>query len=265
MNHYQLSEILAKSSWRWAKAKANPHAYTLRKNWEDDKLFQEVVQYIRDHGYPVKFWGKPYTILNINGYRYWTMGCPINLKGKPHTILINKAAESYQHEYCDISKNYDDLFDEDCHKDEEIELMAKLELSGRVLDIGCGTGLVLDYKDINPEDYVGVDISQGMLDCLKEKHPDFKESAMLSSFEDFYDNSGFDTIISLFGSISYIEPAHIKRIRELLRGGGSAFLMFYKESYKPVTHLKTGLHPRVFGHTFKGEEFHEYTIVRIDK
>ena len=40
-----------------------------------------------------------------------------------------------------------------------------------VLDIGCGTGRVLDLVIVAPERYAGVDSSQAMLNLLLRKHP----------------------------------------------------------------------------------------------
>ena len=40
-----------------------------------------------------------------------------------------------------------------------------------VLDIGCGTGRVLDLGLVAPERYAGVDSSQAMLNLLVRKHP----------------------------------------------------------------------------------------------
>lgn len=40
-----------------------------------------------------------------------------------------------------------------------------------VLDLGCGTGRVLDLGVVSPESYAGVDSSQGMLNVLVRKHP----------------------------------------------------------------------------------------------
>lgn len=75
---------------RWIFAKTmpeSPHFYTLRREWERDEDFLEVVQAIRRYGYLEVYKGLRYTMLNVNGWKYWTMGAPL-----PQTILINRKA-----------------------------------------------------------------------------------------------------------------------------------------------------------------------------
>jgi len=95
MDNPEVGAIFEKLKWTFAKSMPkNPHYYTLRKNWEDDALFCAVVMYIRKNGKKVMFGKTQYIILIIDGYRYWTMGCPLNRPdGSPYTRLINKAKE----------------------------------------------------------------------------------------------------------------------------------------------------------------------------
>ncbi len=76
-----------RNNFRFAKTMPDaPHWYTLRKTWENDEEFVACVQFIRDHGNVEYFWGKPYTKLEHGGYKYWSMGYPLDV-----TILINRA------------------------------------------------------------------------------------------------------------------------------------------------------------------------------
>ena len=73
---------------RWVYAKTmprNPHEYTLRREWRNDPLFDEIVIHIREHGYVQYFAGRPYTLLDVGECFYWTMGGPVH-----ETILINR-------------------------------------------------------------------------------------------------------------------------------------------------------------------------------
>ena len=60
------------------------------------------------------------------------------------------------------------------------------ENGARVLDLGCGTGLELEeYFRLNPEaDVTGIDLSEAMLNVLKEKLPDRKIRLIPGSYFD---------------------------------------------------------------------------------
>lgn len=68
-----------------------------------------------------------------------------------------------------------------------------------LLDLGCGTGLELDeiFK-INPSLAVtGIDLTQAMLDKLKEKHPDKNLVLINASYFDWdFGNEKFETAVS---------------------------------------------------------------------
>ena len=72
-----------------------PHEYTLREKAPDEKLFERVVLYIRQAGYKANFGSVTYTYLDVDGWKYWTMGAPLGPTGRfdpqIHTILINRA------------------------------------------------------------------------------------------------------------------------------------------------------------------------------
>jgi len=62
-----------------------PHEYTTRRDVPIEE-FESFVRYIREHGYEAEFAGKTYTYLNVDGWRYWTMGAPLE-----ETTVINRA------------------------------------------------------------------------------------------------------------------------------------------------------------------------------
>jgi tRNA (cmo5U34)-methyltransferase len=68
-----------------------------------------------------------------------------------------------------------------------------------LLDLGCGTGLELDYifKKLPDVSVTGIDLTQAMLDKLKQKHPKKKLKLICGNY--FEANLGkniFDTVIS---------------------------------------------------------------------
>jgi len=92
MTKEKLQQILEAAKYRYAYTMRSwcPHWYTLRKTWDDDKLFEECVQAIRDLG-EVRPWpeGKPkywHTYFDAGEWSYWSMGAPLG-----ETTLINRA------------------------------------------------------------------------------------------------------------------------------------------------------------------------------
>jgi SAM-dependent methyltransferase len=74
--------------------------------------------------------------------------------------------------YDSVAACYDAHFDRpvDRWEDERLAAILRPYVQGKnVLDLGCGTGWLLDH--LTPAGYVGVDVSQAMLDELVRKHP----------------------------------------------------------------------------------------------
>lgn len=232
---------LLAAEYRYAKTMPeNPHWYTLRKTWADDEAFIECVEYIREVGYIEKYKGRKYTMFNLNGYKYWTMGAPIwGKNGEPCTILINKAKTAEPSEYDAIAEKYDKLFSDRSSIAENNDIFSKIRCRNgdRILDIGCGTGLFLEY--FRRRQYIGLDPSAQMLGQLVQRHREFAGNIAHCKFEEFHDDrDGFDLIVSLFGSANYVDPAAWRRVFRMLRPGGRVFAMFYQDDYTPVTYLK---------------------------
>lgn len=255
-----IGRSLERHDYRFAKTMPkNPHFYTMRHDWRNEE-FIKAVSYIREHGRLQMHWNKPYTVLDVNDFFYWTMGAPIG-----ETILINRKLRD-GHEYDCAAEGYDQLFSDPASLEENkavIDLIGDLSRS-RVLDVGCGTGLLLDY--VNPAQYTGIDPSAKMLERLVAKHAwaegRIKHTDLLS-----FVGQRYDFILGLFGSASYLTPDELGRIPALLNDGGKYFLMFFKEGYYPVTHTAFGLHVE-FG-TYDGipaaasiTEYHNFVIVK---
>jgi len=79
-------QFVAKAPWRFAKTMADtPHEYTVRGQTPDEE-FEAFVRYTREHGYKARFGRSTYMYLNLDGWKYWTMGWPVE-----KTIVINRA------------------------------------------------------------------------------------------------------------------------------------------------------------------------------
>jgi hypothetical protein len=229
-----VGRALAQGRWIFAKTMpANPHEYTLRREWADDALFLAVAQYIRDHGYPTRFQGRPYTQLDVNAHTYWTMPGPLL-----RTLLINRKARATAAPYDAIAPVYDTLFREPADQRLDHAVLALLgDLTPyRVLDVGCGTGWLLDHAAVGA--YTGIDPSRAMLARLAAKHP--AAHTVYTPLSAFVDGA-FDRVLALFGSASYLSDAEVARLPALCAPGGRYLAMAYAPGYVPVTYQRSGI------------------------
>ncbi len=144
----------------------------------------------------------------------------------------------------DVGKTYDNLAEayDDYHVDGKS--LAENRRIGRylrnfigptdvVIDLGCGTGLLLDLVDIPADRYVGLDISEGMLESARKKHPGYRfvQGDLQKEIKGLEDER-FTIAISLFGSPSYCELTPVAaNVRTLLQPGGRYFLMYCGPHY----------------------------------
>lgn len=106
--------------------------------------------------------------------------------------------------------------------------MAELVPAGakHVLDLGCGTGLELDelFK-LNPDVQVaGIDMTEEMLDCLRQKHPEKKLKLINASYFDVdFGKHIYEAVIS-FQSLhhfTHVQKSGLyKRVYDSLMAGG---------------------------------------------
>lgn len=142
-------------------------------------------------------------------------------------------------QYDEIADRYDTLFIDVSSLAENAEVGEMLRpLSGSVLDIGCGTGLLTEIMPIMPDMYYGIDPSEKMLNCFKKKHPSYTNLKCAAYDGYVIDCNKYDNIVALFGSASYLEN---KALLKLAMSDNRKFLMFYKEDYHPVTYEKCGV------------------------
>ena len=77
------------------------------------------------------------------------------------------------------------------------------DIKKSTLDLGCGTGILLDYYDKYINNYVGVDHSMEMLSIATDKHPN---SNFINDNISTYINNKlkYDVITSLFDTINHL-------------------------------------------------------------
>ena len=175
--------------WIFAKtyAETAPHSYVVegrtRGMSKDD--YVRAGRVIHTFGRPAKFYGMTSIYLTSpdGGLKWWTMNADVRDTG-----LINQATTErlYGVQNAPMTESgvdtpYDGLAScyDDCNPTSET-LAARLgeaaaALAGEhppaVLDVGCGTGRILDLGLTRPDRYAGIDPSTPMLNQLVRKHP----------------------------------------------------------------------------------------------
>ena len=208
-----------------------PHSYTLKRTWPGEDDFVEALRKMRAVERIEEFFkGYWYRRFNANGYKYWTMGATLD------HILINRAIHAPPFDpYAALCDSYDLAIherDSDVERSTRVYEALEIEPGTEILDIGCGTGSLVDFRfrDIDPERYVGIDPSRGMLGVFGDKHPEFRNRLTRTSFEDYWPKPGqkFDLVVALFGVPSHIgEPDLLSgKVQWLLNPGGTAVLMY---------------------------------------
>ncbi len=237
--------------WTFAKTmKETPHEYIVKGKQLDDATFERAVRVVRRYGEPGKFYQRTqvYLVHKPSELRWWTMGEPLH-----ECQIINRAPWDQQYgkqdaprtfsgldmPYDELAATYDGRFtDPVCLAENKAVQRLVGEHAGqyapKVLDIGAGTGLALDLGLTHPSLYTAVEPSQAMLNEMVRKH---NRAVRLfpGRWEDMARKvgQGYDVVVSLFGSPSYIDPAFIPAIPSLTTSRGLTVLMFCREGYWP--------------------------------
>lgn len=87
MTAEEFDAFVERANWRYAKTyeHISIHWYVVRKEFNDDKTFEEAVQFIRDNSTIVWFRFRKYQCYFRKGYKYWSMGNPVS-----ETRIINR-------------------------------------------------------------------------------------------------------------------------------------------------------------------------------
>lgn len=165
----------------------------------------------------------------------------------PKMPSINNISTQYDF----VAEEYDELFldENSIVENKNVAKMLIPYTTGSIFEIGCGTGLLLDLISIMPNDYFGCEPSKGMLNVFKKKHPDFISRVENTTFEQSKEWKKYETIISIFGPVSYLDETSLQLIAD---SKCRMFLMFYKPDYTPITYIKTNV--SFFHYKYKREQ-----------
>ena len=135
----------------------------------------------------------------------------------------------------------------------------------RLLDLGCGTGLELDYyyEMVPSAEITGIDLAPGMLDKLRNKFPDKKMTLILGSYFDvpFAENS-YDAAVSVESLHHFTKEEKIplyEKLRKALKPGGCFILTdYFALSMKEEQFYRNELLRLKEGQNIADEAFYHY-------
>lgn len=170
--------------WTFAKtyAETAPHEYVVlgRTDGICAEDFVRAARVIHTFGQPGKFWNNTNIYLTNDRMKWWTMDSEL-----VETGLINRATTDKVYGPQNAPVTHSDeftKFDElatvyDSIRDSSGDLAVRQRIvehfgdhAPTTLDVGCGTGALLDMGLISPKAYTGIDPSQAMLNALVRKH-----------------------------------------------------------------------------------------------
>lgn len=254
--------------WTWAKtyADTSPHWYVVlgRTPEMSAEDFKRAAAVILTFGQPGKFWNATNIYLTDpdQGFKWWIMP----ERGRDleyNSTLINRAAidEVYGPQnapststgdfnlYDQVAAGYDETWTSPSDL-EENEIVRRLvsdyfgSHAPTTLDVGCGTGLILDLQITSPQIYVGIDPSQGMLNELVLKHPKVRRVIPAKAQDVVFDEEwegGYELVISTFAAPSYMPPEALHRLADL--STRMTLLMCYPIDWLPDYYADLGATP----------------------
>ena len=139
------------------------------------------------------------------------------------------------------------------------------EPGAAVLDLGCGTGLELNwYFERNPSASVtGIDLAGGMLAALREKFPD-KDLTLIraSYFDEPFGEERFDAAVSVESLHHFTterkRPLYEKVFRALKPGGYFILTDYFAESEERETFYQNEFQRMKAEQGIAGDEFYHY-------
>jgi len=150
--------------------------------------------------------------------------------------------------YDDFARFYDDTFTDRASQAEDAVaaqwLQARVARDAAVLDVGCGTGWLLDHLRVDRDHYLGFDLSQGMLAEAKRKHP--AVDLALWDMNDQWPSGRWDVVAATFAAPNYAESVQdfLTQAWRSLNPGGRLLLMPWApgELSRVDTYMPEGLY-----------------------
>ena len=135
--------------------------------------------------------------------------------------------------------------------EEEMKIILKIS-RGKVLDIGCGDGYVLEVLRSHGFEVHGIDINRSFAELARKKGL----SCIWGDARELpYPDSSFDTVLIVNATLGNIPFGKIRVLREanrVLKPGGKGFVSVYRDDlftlkHRLISYRSFGLHPKVLG------------------
>ena len=136
---------------------------------------------------------------------------------------MKRLAEVYDR----IASDYDNLHANAAAVSEDRWLATDLTdwIKGKVLDVGCGDGLLLRLRpDIEPLRYIGIDLSPGMVARAKATYPEhYFIEADMHHVGGLVTRRSIDTVVCLFTFSMAHAGTLLSGISDVIREGGNVY------------------------------------------
>ena len=187
---------------------------------------------IHTFGQPAKFYSMTSIYLTSPDGRlkWWTMDKDLNETGLVNQATterlygVQNAPSTYsglRTPYDEIATRYDaqnPITDDESRALTELIAPFKSDYPTSVLDVGCGTGRVLDLGLTTPDRYAGVDPSQPMLNMLVRKYPNVAAvypMTIESALTEGRFAAGQFEIVTAYGSADGLDRATVSALATL--------------------------------------------------
>jgi len=106
---------------------------------------------------------------------------------------------SFQYKY--LAEIYDEVKSV-FWQNQSYKIRKYIQTDSKVLDLGSGTGLAIEFLNILPENYTGIELSNDMLQLAKAKYPEYV--FINDSIIDINLDTKYDLIICCFDTINHL-------------------------------------------------------------